>query len=72
MIGWDGRQVTLLLRQFDKPLGLAASENRLALATRHDVVVLANAPLPGMIFSKSSPADTMPFIYRGRAITRAI
>ena len=40
MIGWDGRQVTLLMRQFDKPLGLTASADRLALATRHDVVAL--------------------------------
>ena len=24
MIGWDGRQLTLLMRDFDKPLGLAA------------------------------------------------
>ena len=27
MIGWDGRQVTLLMRDFDKPLGLAAAGN---------------------------------------------
>ena len=33
MVGWDGAQVTLLMRQFDKPLGLAASGSRLALAT---------------------------------------
>jgi len=26
MIGWDGRQVTLLMRQFDKPLGVAVEE----------------------------------------------
>jgi len=47
LVGWDGRQVTLLMRQFDKPMGMAASDRgqRIALATRHDVVVLANAPL---------------------------
>ncbi|MGL5096566.1 MAG: DUF4915 domain-containing protein, partial [Planctomycetia bacterium] len=22
-VGWDGRQVTVLMRQFDKPMGLA-------------------------------------------------
>jgi uncharacterized protein (TIGR03032 family) len=55
MIGWDGRQATLLMRQFDKPLGLAASENRLALATRHDVVVLANAPLLAGDFFQEQP-----------------
>lgn len=45
MVGWDGRQVSLLMRQFDKPMGLALSGGRMALATRHDVMLLANAPL---------------------------
>lgn len=45
MIGWDGRQVTLLMRQFDKPMGMAIDGGKIALATRHDVVILANAPL---------------------------
>lgn len=43
-IGWDGQQTTLLLRQFDKPLGLAVSGSRMALAHRYDLTVLANAP----------------------------
>ena len=45
LVGWDGHQVTLLMRQFDKPLGLAAEGGRLALATRNDVLIFANAPL---------------------------
>ena len=51
LIGWDEqrRQVTLLPRQFDKPLGLAVRATpqgpALALATRHDVTLFANAPL---------------------------
>ncbi len=45
MIGWDGRQVTLLMREFDKPLGLGVSGDRLVLATRHDIWIFANAPL---------------------------
>ena len=45
LIGWDGQQVTLLMREFDKPLGLGVSGDRLVLATRHDVWVFANAPL---------------------------
>ena len=44
MIGWDGRRVTLLMRHFDKPLGMTAAGGRLALATRHDVWMFANAP----------------------------
>ena len=45
MIGWDGRQVTLLMREFDKPLGLGVSGDRIVLATRNDIWILANAPL---------------------------
>jgi uncharacterized protein (TIGR03032 family) len=49
LIGWDPKlnQVTLLPRDFDKPMGLARTVNakRLALATRHSVVLLADAPL---------------------------
>lgn len=51
LVGWDGRQVRLLPRQFDKPMGMAfappAGERplRLALATRHAVTRFADAPL---------------------------
>src|SRR5262245_4094710 len=45
LVGWDGRQVTVLLRHFDKPMGLTASGNRMALATRHELALFANAPL---------------------------
>jgi uncharacterized protein (TIGR03032 family) len=55
MIGWDGRQVTLLMRQFDKPLGFAASADRLALATRHDVMLFANSPLLANDFVEEVP-----------------
>ncbi|MGQ9575478.1 MAG: TIGR03032 family protein [Thermoguttaceae bacterium] len=55
MIGWDGRQVTLLMRQFDKPLGLAVEGPCMALATRHDVVLLANAPLLAPEYLEDQP-----------------
>jgi uncharacterized protein (TIGR03032 family) len=55
MVGWDGAQVTLLMRQFDKPLGLAASGSRMALATRHDVTLFSNAPLLAHDFSEEQP-----------------
>ncbi len=45
LVGWDGQQVSLLLRQFSKPLGLAAMGSQIALATRHEITMLANAPL---------------------------
>ncbi|NLY00477.1 MAG: TIGR03032 family protein [Rhodopirellula sp.] len=54
-IGWDGRQVTLLMRQFDKPLGLAVDGSRLALAHRHDVTLFANAPLLAHDYQEDQP-----------------
>ncbi len=55
MVGWDGRQVTLLMRQFDKPLGLAAQGDLLALATRNEVTVFANAPLLAQEYLEDQP-----------------
>ena len=55
LVGWDGRQVTLLLREFPKPMGLAVQQGRLALATRDDVVLLANAPLLAGDFNPEQP-----------------
>jgi uncharacterized protein (TIGR03032 family) len=54
-IGWDGRQVTLLMRQFDKPLGLAVEGNRIALASRHDLWVFANARLLAHDYLEDQP-----------------
>jgi len=45
LVGWNGREITLVLRQFDKPMGLACQQERMALASRHQVWLLANAPL---------------------------
>jgi uncharacterized protein (TIGR03032 family) len=44
-IGWRGHQPTLLMREFEKPMGLAVAPGRLALATRNEITFLANAPL---------------------------
>ncbi len=54
-IGFDGRQPTLLMREFDKPLGIAVKGNRLALATRHEVTVFANAPLLARDYIETQP-----------------
>ena len=55
MIGWDGRQVTLLMREFEKPMGMATSGDRLALATRNDVCMMANAPLLAPDYLQDQP-----------------
>ena len=44
MLGWDGTQITLLLRQFQKPMGIAVQGQQLAIATQHEVWLFANAP----------------------------
>jgi uncharacterized protein (TIGR03032 family) len=55
MIGWDGRQVTLMMREFDKPLGLAVAGGRLVLATRHDLNIFTNTPILAHDFQESQP-----------------
>lgn len=47
LIGWNGRQVTVLPRDFQKPLGLAVDGDRLALACRNEVIIFANADILG-------------------------
>lgn len=44
LFGWDGEHVSVLPRNFDKPLGIAVDGPRVALATRNDVHFFANAP----------------------------
>lgn len=55
MIGHDGRQLTLLMRHFEKPLGLSIRESRLALATRDEITVFANAPLLAHDYLENQP-----------------
>jgi len=44
LVGFDGRQTTILLRQFTKPMGMALQGNRWAIATQYEVLWFANAP----------------------------
>ncbi|MGO9923471.1 MAG: TIGR03032 family protein [Isosphaeraceae bacterium] len=55
MIGWDGRQVTLLFRDFPKPMGLDVDGPRLLLATRHHLIELGNDPLLAQEFLEGQP-----------------
>lgn len=51
LVGWDGQRVTILPRTFDKPMGMAHLPAKggdpfgLAMATRNEIAVFANAPL---------------------------
>lgn len=55
MIGWDGRRVNQLMRQFDKPLGLAVHGRQIVLATRNDVTLFADAPLLAEHYLEGEP-----------------
>jgi uncharacterized protein (TIGR03032 family) len=55
LFGHNGQQVTLLMRQFDKPMGLAVQGSRFALATRHEVTLFANAPLLAPDYLEDAP-----------------
>ena len=55
LLGWNGQEVSLLLREFDKPMGLAVDRGRMLLATRHEVLLLANAPLLAHELIEGSP-----------------
>lgn len=61
LLGWNGQQVTVLMREFEKPMGLAVEGQRLALATRHEVMLLANAPLlaPALIEEEPGRYDAL-------------
>lgn len=55
LVGWDGQQVTVLARDFPKPMGLAVDGPRLLLATRNEVVLLADAPALARDFKLEEP-----------------
>jgi len=61
LLGWRGHQVSLLMRQFDKPMGLAVGPGQLALATRHEITFFANAPLlaPDLIPDQRGQYDAL-------------
>src|ERR1700733_6925600 len=55
MIGWGGRQVTFLFRDFPKTMGLGVDGPRLLLATRHQLIELANDSLLAHDFLEGQP-----------------
>lgn len=54
-VSWDGKQVSVLPRQFDKPMGLAIEGQRMALATRHQVWLLQNSALLAHDYQEDAP-----------------
>lgn len=55
LIGCSDRQITILMRHFPKPMGLAVDGSRLALACRHEVWLFADAPLLAPDYLQEQP-----------------
>ncbi|MBW4637263.1 MAG: TIGR03032 family protein [Gloeocapsa sp. UFS-A4-WI-NPMV-4B04] len=55
LVGWNGEQVSMLLRQFPKPMGMAVQGQRLALATQQEVWMFANSPLLAHEYLEDQP-----------------
>lgn len=55
MVGWSGTEVSLLLRTFDTPMGVAIEGDRLAVATRQRIEQYANARALAPHFPEDAP-----------------
>lgn len=62
----DPDKVVQLPRSFEKPMGIAIAHNKLALATRNEIVVLANAPKLASTYPKQP--GTYDALYLPRAL----
>jgi len=62
----DDEQLIQLPRTFKKPMGIGISENRLALATQDEVVILSNTPGASAHYPKSP--QTYDAIYMPRSV----
>jgi uncharacterized protein (TIGR03032 family) len=54
-VGWDGRQVSLMSRDFDRAMGLAVDGPRMLLATRHQIHLLVDSPVLAHDFLEGQP-----------------
>jgi len=57
LVGWSGNEVSLLLRDLDKPMGAAVSGDKLAIATRDEILCFANARAVAPHYPVESPKD---------------
>src|SRR5262245_50690172 len=59
LVGWNGRQVGLHLRNFDRPMGIAVSPDlprQLAVVTRRHVTLFADAARLAPLYPPQAPA----------------
>jgi uncharacterized protein (TIGR03032 family) len=55
LAGWNGRRVSILARNFPKPMGAAVEGDRVAITCRDEVCFLANAPRLAPTFPPDRP-----------------
>ena len=59
LFGWNGRQITVLLRRFERCMGLDAADDQLALATRRSLMLFGNSRALAPNFRKEVRYDTL-------------
>jgi len=59
MIGWTGSQLNLLMRDYDKPMGMDVFGKKLVLATRNNITVHANDPLLARNYKQTGQYDAL-------------
>ncbi len=57
LIGWNGHGVSVFMREFDKPMGLAIRTPCMAIGLRHEIMLLANAPQLAPSFPSEQPGQ---------------
>jgi hypothetical protein len=59
MVGWNGAQVHVTMRDFERPMGVAIEGDRLAIATAEDLIVFSNARLLAREYLESNRYDAL-------------
>lgn len=59
MIGWSGDQLSLLMRHYDKPMGMDTSGNKLILATRNNVTLHSNDVILAKNYKQTGQYDAL-------------
>jgi len=54
-VGCDGRNVHVLMRDFDRPMGIAVGPETIALGTRREIRMLRNAPQLAGAYERAQP-----------------
>jgi len=72
LLSSDGERIVQLPRTFEMPMGVAADGGRLAVATRHEIVLLANEPRLAATYPKQPATYDALFVPRSVHFTGAL